>query len=68
MFRIKNYKMSPVIINLFKLQHLSPYNMRDNNKFKIPLVNINAKKFNITYYGPILWNNILISINTHTII
>ena len=38
MFRIKNYKMSTTIINLFKLQD-STYNMRDNNKIKIPLVN-----------------------------
>ena len=52
MFRIKNYQISTTIINLFKLQD-STYNMRDNNKFKIPLVNTNAKKFNITYYGPI---------------
>ena len=43
MFRIKNYKMSPTIINLFKLQD-STYNMRDNNKFKRPLFNTNAKK------------------------
>ena len=37
MFRIKNYQISPTIINLFKLQD-STYNMRDNNKFKISLV------------------------------
>ena len=37
MFRIKNYQISTTIINLFKLQD-STYNMRDNNKFKIPLV------------------------------
>ena len=42
MFRITNYKMSPTIINLFKLQD-STYNMRNNNKFKIPFVNTNAK-------------------------
>ena len=36
MFRIKNDQIS-TIINLFKLQD-STYNMRDNNKFKIPLV------------------------------
>ena len=52
MFRIRNYKISPVIINLFKLQH-STYNMWDNNKFKIHLVNTNAHTFNITYYEPI---------------
>ena len=39
---IKNYQMSPIIINLFKLQD-STYNIRDNNKFKIPLVNTSAK-------------------------
>ena len=44
MFSIKNYQISPIIINLFKLQD-STYNMRDNNKFKIPLVNTNAKYF-----------------------
>ena len=64
MFRIKNYQMSPTIINLFKLQD-STYNMRDNNKFKIPLVNTNAKKFNITYYGPIFWNNLPIHIKSY---
>ena len=36
MFRIINYQISPTIINLFKLQD-STYNMRDNNKFKLPL-------------------------------
>ena len=40
MLRIRNYQISP-IINLFKLQH-STYNMCDNKKFKIPLVNTNA--------------------------
>ena len=49
--------MSPLIINLFKLQH-STYNMRDNNKFKIPLVTTNENKCNITYYLPICWNNL----------
>ena len=67
-FRIKNYQISTTIINLFKLQD-STYNMRDNNKFKIPLVNIkvytNAKKFNITYYGPICWNNLPIHIKSY---
>ena len=29
MLRIKKYQMSPIIINLFKLQD-STYNMRDN--------------------------------------
>ena len=43
MFKITNYQISPKIINLFKLQD-STYNMRDNNKLKIPLVNTNAKK------------------------
>ena len=57
MFRIRNYQISPMIINLFKIQ-LPTYNKRDNNKFRIPLVNNNAKKFNITYYGPICWNNL----------
>ena len=57
MFRIRNYQIIQIIINLFKLQH-STYNMRDNNKLKIPLVNNNAKKCNITYYGPIFWNNL----------
>ena len=64
MFRIKNYQMSTTIINLFKLQDTT-YNMRDNNKFKIPLVNTNAKKFNITYYGPICWNNLPIQIKSY---
>ena len=48
MFRIRNDKMSSIIINIFKQQH-STYNMRDNNKFNITLVNNNADKFNITY-------------------
>ena len=61
MFRIKNYKISPTIIHLFKLQD-STYNMRDNNKFKIPLVNTNAKKCNITY---ICWNNPQIHIKSY---
>ena len=39
--------------------------MRDNNKFKIPLVNTNAKKFNITYYGLICWNNLLIHLKSY---
>ena len=39
--------------------------MRDNNKLKIPLVNTNAKKINITYYGPICWNNIPIHIKSY---
>ena len=43
MFRIKNYQISPIIKMLFSLQD-STYNMRDNNKFKIPLVNTNAIK------------------------
>ena len=64
MFRIWNYQISPIIINLFKLQH-STYNMRDNNKLKIPLVNANAKKFNIIYYGPICWNNLPIHIKSY---
>ena len=64
MFKIKNYQISTTIINLFKLQD-STYNMRDNNKFKIPLVNTNAKKFNITYYGPICWNNLPIYIKSY---
>ena len=55
--------MSPTIINLFKLQD-STYNMRDINKFKIPLINTNANKFNITYYGPIFWNNHPINIKS----
>ena len=45
-------KCQPIIINLFKTQH-STYNMRDNNKFKIPLINTKVEKFNITFYGPI---------------
>ena len=57
MFKIRNYQIFQLIINLFKLQK-STYNMRDNNKFKIPLANINAKKFNITYYRSICWNNL----------
>ena len=57
MFMIRNYQISPIIMNLFKLLQ-STYNMRDNNKFQIPLVNTNTKKFNITYYGPICWNNL----------
>ena len=52
MFRISNYQILPIIINLFKLQH-SNYNMQDNKKFKIPLINTNANTFNITYYIPI---------------
>ena len=63
MFRNTNYQISPTIINLFKLQD-STYNMRDNNKFKLPLVNINANKFNITYDGPICWNNLPIHIKS----
>ena len=39
-------QISRIIINLFKLQD-STYNMRDNNKLKITLVNTNANKFNI---------------------
>ena len=61
MFGITNYQISPIIINLFLLPD-STYNMRDNNKLKIPLVNTNAKKNNITYYGPICWNNLPIHI------
>ena len=57
MIRITNYQILQTIIHLFKLQDFT-YNMRDNNKFKIPLVNTNEKKFNITYYGPISWNNL----------
>ena len=64
MFRIINYQISPTIINLFKLQD-STYNMHDNNKFKIPLVNTNATTFNITYYGPIGWNNLPIHIKSY---
>ena len=64
MFRIKNYQISTTIINLFKLQDTT-YNMRDNNKLKIPLVNNNANKINITYYGPICWNNLLIHIQSY---
>ena len=55
--------MSSIIINIFKLQD-STYNMRDNNKFKIPLVNTNATQYNITYYGPIYWNNLPIHIKS----
>ena len=57
MFMIHNYQISPIIKNLFKLQD-STYNMRDNNKLKIPLVNTNPHKFNITYYEPICLNNL----------
>ena len=46
--------MSPIIINLFKLQQ-STYDMRDNNKFKIQLVNTTSKIFNITY----TWTHLL---------
>ena len=53
MFKITNDQISPIIINLFKLQD-STYNMHYNNKFKIPLVNTNATTINITYYGPYL--------------
>ena len=56
--------ISLTIINLFKLQD-STYNMRDNNKFKIPLINTNAKKCNIIYYGPICWNNLQIHIKSY---
>ena len=43
MFWILNYQISPIIINLFKLQD-STYNMSDNNTFrKIPLANTYAK-------------------------
>ena len=37
MFSIKNYQISLIIINVFKLQD-STYNMRDNKKIEIPLV------------------------------
>ena len=64
MFRNTNYQISPTIINLFKLQD-STYNIRDNNKFKIHLINTNANKCNITYYGPICWNNLPIHIKSY---
>ena len=44
-----NNQMSPIIIYVFKLQD-SLYNIRENNIFKI--INTNANKFNIIYYGP----------------
>ena len=55
---------SPTFINVFKLQD-STYNIRDNNIFKISLVNTNANKFNITYVGPICWNNLPIHIKSY---
>ena len=61
MFRITNYQISPIIIKIFKLQD----SMRDNNKCKILLVNTNANKINITYYGPIFWNNLPIYIKSY---
>ena len=42
MFRIKNFIISQISISLFKLQH-STYNIRDNNKVRIPLVNIKSE-------------------------
>ena len=57
-------KCQALIINVFKTQH-STYNMRDNNKLKIPLVNTNANIFIITYYGPICWNNLPIHIKSY---
>ena len=53
----RNYQMSPIIINLFTLLH-STYNIRFNNKFKIPFVNTNAMTCNINKYGPICWYNL----------
>ena len=42
--------------------------MRDNNTFKIALVNTNANKVNITYDGHICWNNLPIHIPSYSIL
>ena len=63
-FRNRTFQMSPIIINLFKLKN-STYYIRDKYKFKIPFMNTNAWIFNITYYGPICWNNLTIQIKSY---
>ena len=48
------------------LYHTQAYTMLDNNKFKITLINTDAKKLNINYYGLMCWNNLSIHILQYT--